>query len=179
MGKGSSSAKVLMPKRGQRGARDLCSKREKKEKKQGVWKEQPTCYHTVFNNSVAATRGLHVHATAVQCLLSVCATHEKAAIQKSKHSALSVSSRLEGCRSSLCLRIEVFPGLIDPERGPGPQPPQLNTPKAPPTSDSLDSHFYPAPSSSVALLFCPWGVLAASFTPSSYAYLSTLATSWP
>lgn len=91
-------------KEGKRGARDLCSKREKKEKKQGVWKEQPTCYHTVFNNSVAATRGLHVHATAVQCLLSVCATHEKAPIQKSKRSALSVGSRLQGCRSSLCSR---------------------------------------------------------------------------
>lgn len=157
MGKGSSSAEVLMPKRGQRGARDLCSKREKKEKKQGVWKEQPTCYHTVFNNSVAATRGLHVHATAVQCLLSVCATHEKAAIQESKHSALSVSSRLEGCRSSLCLRIAVFPGLVGPQRGQEPQQPRLKTPKAPPTSHSLDSHFHSAPSSSVAFLFRPRG----------------------
>lgn len=87
---------------------------EKKEKKEGVWKEQPTCYHTVFNNSVAATRGLHVHATAVQCLLSVCATHEKAPIQKSKRSALSVSSRLQGGRSSLGLHIEVHHRVLSP-----------------------------------------------------------------
>lgn len=73
-----------MLKRGQERSERWCSVREKKEKKAGVWKEQPTCYHTVFNNSVAATRGLHVHATAVQCLLSVCATHETAPIQKVK-----------------------------------------------------------------------------------------------
>lgn len=106
-----------MLKRGQERSERLCSVSEKKEKKEGVWKEQPTCYHTVFNNSVAATRGLHVHATAVQCLLSVCATHEKAPIQKSKRSALSVSSRLQGGRSSLSLQIEVHDRVLSDKCG--------------------------------------------------------------
>lgn len=89
----------------------MCSRREKREKKQGEEREQPTCYHTVFNNSVAATQGLHVHATAVQCLLSVCATHKRAPIQKSSHSALSVSCRLQRGRSSqgpLPLNLHIF-----------------------------------------------------------------------
>lgn len=90
----------LLLKRGQERSDRSCSRREKREKKQGEEREQPTCYHTVFNNSVAATRGLHVHATAVQCLLGVCATHKRAPIQKSSHSALSVSYRLQRGRSS-------------------------------------------------------------------------------
>lgn len=114
MEKTSFGTGLLMLKRGQERSERLCSVREKKEKKERVWKEQPTCYHTVFNNSVAATRGLHVHATAVQCLLSVCATHEKAPIQKSKHSALSVSSRLQGGSTSLCPLIKGHRRLLSP-----------------------------------------------------------------
>lgn len=72
-------------------------RREKKEKKQGARREQPTCYHTVFNNSVAATRGLHVHATAVQCLLGVCAAHTKGRRSKSQKAFCSVC-RLQAAR---------------------------------------------------------------------------------
>lgn len=86
-----STAIDLLLKRGQERSDRSYSRSEKRKKKQGEEREQPTCYHTVFNNSVAATRGLHVHATAVQCLLGVCVTHKRAAIQKSSHSALSVS----------------------------------------------------------------------------------------
>lgn len=90
----------LWLKRGKKRSQWFCSKAEKKEKKQAERREQPTCYHTVFNNSVAATRGLHVHATAVQCLLGVCATHKRASIQKSRLPALSVSCRRQRGRSS-------------------------------------------------------------------------------
>lgn len=83
-----TSAAVVL-KRGQKRSDISCSGREK----EGEEQEQPTCYHTVFNNSVAATRGLHVHATAVQCLLGVCATHKRDSVQKSSHAALSVSCR--------------------------------------------------------------------------------------
>lgn len=87
-------------KRGQERSDGSYSRREKRKKKQGEEREQPTCYHTVFNKSVAATRGLHVHATAVQCLLGVCVTRKRAPIQKSSHSALSVSYGLQRGKSS-------------------------------------------------------------------------------
>lgn len=109
--KGQRTAVVVLLKRGQERSDWLCSRREKREKKQGEEREQPTCYHTVFNNSVAATQGLHVHATAVQCLLGVCAAHKRAPIQKSNHSALSVSYRLQWGRSSwgpLPLNLRIF-----------------------------------------------------------------------
>lgn len=108
--KRNRTAVVLLLKRGQEKSDWLCSRREKREKKQGEEREQPTCYHTVFNNSVAATRGLHVHATAVQCLLGVCATHKRAPIQKSSHSALSVSYRQREAEAveDLCLWTHVY-----------------------------------------------------------------------
>lgn len=104
-----------LPRTGKKRSDRLCWRREKREEKQGTEREQPTCYHTVFNNSVAATRGLHVHATAVQCLLSVCAAHKRAPVQKSSHSALSVSSRQQQ-RRPLTYKRCVFAQKIYTER---------------------------------------------------------------